>query len=398
MGAGSAAAGPASTAPLTSETDVSAAPGVASSAVPVLEPVVRDSTQVALDEQRTLSQFGSSWEFDYYVNGAYECGLSGNYSFMVVNPAGDPDAEAPLWVYLHGGNVGYWNDQGEYIAGKVQDEDHFNHQEDFDRLIWHLEVRTIDRNGQLEDQTLVRRIEEGYRVLVVSYCDHDLYLGMGTPDTNHPTNPNAQVNGLQATMAAIDYTTANYPTTHVWAHGTSAGSAGVWGLASSYGQEGAPLTGAVADSAIVSPNYGIVLDTLASTGQTNQDLRFDSAGVTEKIGAYVDPAIPAYPEAQIIDDDFRAVPVMWLAGDVDPFCSGDHPPVAEAAALGLSNCAFTFLGVSDAIANQANSPHAYHLLPATGHVPTNDPGPANDLVDAFIAGVLATDPPTFSAE
>ena len=31
----------------------------------------------------------------------------------------------------------------------------------------------------------------------------------------------------QATMAAIDYTVANYPTTHVWAHGTSAGSIGV---------------------------------------------------------------------------------------------------------------------------------------------------------------------------
>ena len=360
--------------------------------------IPRDTTQIVLDEERTLTNFGLTWELDYYVNNAYECGLSGNYSFMVMNPAGDPDAEAPLWVFLHGGAVGYWDDQGDYYAAKNQTEDSHNHQEDFDRLIWHLEVRTLDGNGQPEDQTLVRRIQEGYRVLVVSYCDHDLYLGLGSEYPNHPSNPDAQVNGLQATMAAIDYTAATYPTTHVWAHGTSAGSAGVWGLASSYGQEGTPLTGGIADSTIMSPNYGTVVDTLAPLGQTPLAPGFESAGVTEKVKFFADPAIPAYPEAQIVDRDFRAVPVIWIGGDADPFCSGDRPPIAEAATLGLSNCGYTFLGVSDAIANQANSPHEFHLLPATGHVPTNDPGPANDLVDAFIADVLAANPPHFGSE
>ena len=221
--------------------------------VPVLEPVVRDSTQVALDEQRTLSQFGSSWEFDYYVNGAYECGLSGNYSFMVVNPAGDPDAEAPLWVYLHGGGVGYFDTDGEYVAINGQDEHSWNHQETFDGLIGIVEEKVLAGNGQLEDQTLVRRIQERYRVLVVSYCDHDQYSGLGTPYLNHPTNPAAEVNGLQATMAAIDYTAANYPTTHVWVHGTSAGSAGAWAVGSSYGHEGAALTGVIVDSSNTGP-------------------------------------------------------------------------------------------------------------------------------------------------
>lgn len=35
-------------------------------------------------------------------------------------------------------------------------------------------------------------------------------------------------------MAAIDYTAAYYPTTHVWLHGTSAGAVGVWSVALSY--------------------------------------------------------------------------------------------------------------------------------------------------------------------
>ena len=130
-----------------------------------------------------------------------------------------------------------------------------NHQEDAAKLRWHVEVRMETNQGIIEDQTLKRRIEEGYRVLVVSLCDHDLYLGMGTTYPNNPTNPVAQVNGLQATMAAIDHAISSYPTTQVWAHGTSAGGHGVWGLATSYAAEGNPITGIISDSGLTSPTY-----------------------------------------------------------------------------------------------------------------------------------------------
>ena len=39
---------------------------------------------------------------------------------------------------------------------------------------------------------------------------------------------------MQATMSAVDYVVANYPTTEVWAHGTSAGSTGAYNLAMSF--------------------------------------------------------------------------------------------------------------------------------------------------------------------
>ena len=77
---------------------------------------------------------------------------------------------------------------------------------------------------------------------------------MGTTYPNHPTNPDAQVNGLQATMA-IDHAISSYPTTQVWAHGTSAGGHGVWGLATSYAAEGNPITGIISDSGLTSPTY-----------------------------------------------------------------------------------------------------------------------------------------------
>ena len=52
--------------------------------------VLRDTSQIVLDEERTYNAFELGSELDYYVNNAYECGLSGSYSFFVMNPAGVP--------------------------------------------------------------------------------------------------------------------------------------------------------------------------------------------------------------------------------------------------------------------------------------------------------------------
>jgi hypothetical protein len=323
--------------------------------------------------------------------------LTGNYTFLVMNPAGAPTAEAPLWVYLHGGGVGYYDELGEYVAVKTQTEDTYNHEETFSDL-WDDQVvrHTFDGVDQI-DSTLKRRIEEGYRVLVVSMCDHDLYSGLGTP---YPYNPdqNATVDGLPATMAAIDYTVANYPTTRVFAHGTSAGSIGVWALANSYVRAGTPLTGIVADSWISTPR--ILTTAAAFSGLPGYPFGsdFEVQGVSDKVGYYVREDIPSGPEARIVDSNFRGVPSLFIAGNNDPFCGGNQGPLAEAVAAGLSNCNWLHDGLRQAIHAQADSPHELHVLDGFGHVPTNGEGPANDIVDDFIADVLATNPPNFGAE
>ena len=84
-------------------------------------------------------------------------------------------------------------------------------------------------------------------MVVVSMCDHDQYSGLGTPYPNNP-NPGAEVNGMQATKSAVEYTVANYPTTEVFAHGTSAGSVGAYNLAMSFAAQDIHFTGVVADS------------------------------------------------------------------------------------------------------------------------------------------------------
>lgn len=360
-------------------------------------PIVSRSTElIALESEETITiQGDSNVQLDYYVNYEYECGLSGYYTSLVINPINQPDANAPLWVWLHGGGSGYWDEEGIYQSTIGQDQDTMNHQENAEKLRWHVEERMQTNQGNLEDQTLKRRMGEGYRVLVVSLCDHDIYLGMGTTYPNHPTNPDAQVNGLQATMAAIDHAIAAYPTTHVWAHGTSAGGHGVWGLATSYAAEGNPITGIVSDSGLTSPTY---LDFQNITEQGlggRQQSTWNGLEFGEKVGFYTNPDIPAYPEAMIGQSDFRAVPSIFILGDIDPFCYGDANPVAKATAKNLSNCGHLGENLRVSIDNQLNSPHELHVIPNTGHVPTNDPGPANDIVDAFIERILATNPANF---
>ena len=55
-------------------------------------------------------------------------------------------------------------------------------------------------------------------------------------------------------------------------------------------------------------------------------------------------------------------------------------------------------GLRQVIDAQIDSPHELHVLNGFGHVPTNNEGPANDIVDDFIADVLATNPPPFGSD
>jgi len=370
---------------------------------PIFEPdllVSRTTDQITLVESRTLSlNNNTSWELNFYRNEAYTCGLSGNYTFFVMEPANNPGAEAPLWAYLHGGGYGWFDENKVYQAVKTQTQDTFNNEESFDDLINNHLVYNTMRNDEVMDSTLTRRIQEGYRILLVSMCDHDNYSGRGTPYPNNP-NPNGgerQVNGLQATMSAMDYTVANYPSTRVFAHGTSAGSLGVFAMSHAYAQEGTYLTAIVADSwSFVPPRVFEMHETLVGVGgyvfNEGSDLRGDGMA---KIG-FPYEAFGIYPEA-LIEGGWVDVPSMYIIGEKDPGCGGYRngilQAIPQAAAAGLSNCGWMYDDLRDAIANQPDSPHIFDLSPTGDHVETNRQNPVNNRVDNFISGVLATDPP-----
>lgn len=362
--------------------------------VAYLEPVFavdRTTDGINLAGEQSVTRFGLSLDFNFYRNTAYECGISGNYTFMVLNPAnGGDDDEAPLWVYLHGGGVGHFDDEGNYYAVLGQTENTWNNEETFPDLQRTLEVRTVE-NGQIINNTLTKRIQDGYRLLVVSMCDHDLYSGLGTPYADNP-NPDAEVNGMQATMSAVDYVVANYPTTEVWAHGTSAGSTGVYNLAMSFAAEGINLTGAVPDSIFPTPSAIPLTAAYGGDPSSPYQLGFDPEATVEKIGFYGDLSRGAYPEARIAAG-FTDVPFLFVGGRNDWFCNHSLPAIPEALAEGINhNCDYYHEGISQVIAAQPDSPHKLAYIQDRGHVPTLDAGPVNNTVNSFINGILADNP------
>ena len=355
--------------------------------LPQVPMIDRTTEEIVLVDEAAQGFGGRTFEFEHYRNNAYGCGLSGNYTFMVMNPQdGDQTTEAPLWVYLHGGGSGYFDENGDYFGMRGQTAATWNEEETFVDLLGQVE-RRMTENNQPKDITLTRRALEGYRLVLVSMCDHDLYSGMGAPYLNNP-NPAAQVNGMQATMAAVEYTVANYPTTDVFAHGTSAGSLGVFNLSVAFASEGTFLTGIIADFYLGERALPLLEE---YAGDSPYAAGYDPDLMTQKLGWFGDLS-NQIDFNQRIGGGYVDVPVLVLGGDQDPFCIGHRPPSAAAAAEGLNNCEYVYADVTETVANQPNSPHRVELLPGEGHVPTNDVTAANDIVDAFIGSILAGNP------
>ncbi len=353
--------------------------------------VSRTTDKIVFDEEKTVNLGSSSWKFDFYRNLEYDCGLSGKYTFLVTEPKDNPGSEAPLWVYLHGGGMGYYDDQGKYRTGVGQTEDAMHHEESFEKL-QSVITRNVINNRQLIDTTIKRRIEEGYRILTVSLCDHDLYSRMGTPYINNPDG--GQVNGLQATMAAVEYTVENYPTTHVFAHGTSAGSIGAFSLMYAFAMEGTYLTGTIIDSYLLMPRINVIFETFSGTSGFPFDDDFELHGITEKIGWFTDFDIsPNGPAVDTILNGFVEVPLLTIVGELDSYCAGDQYTISEAKAAGLDNCAWVVDGLRQAIDEQPDSPHQLVILEGWAHTPSvKDSSPAHDVVDDFIDEILSNNP------
>jgi len=354
-------------------------------------PVKRTTKQITRVEQDVLKYEKDTWKLDFYRNKAYKCGLSGNYTFLVVEPRNDPGKKAPLWVFLHGGGSGYFDKNGKYHALKNQTKDTWNHEEPFKQLRKINPNKPVIKNGRLLDNTVTRRLKEGYRVLVVSYSDHDNYSGKGNPYPNNPKG--GEVNGLQASMSAVEYTVANYPTTHVFAHGTSAGSVGAYSLGFAFAQEGINLTAVVMDSSIYTPRRSR-LHGMAKAGSPESAWLGTTRGAIEKIGVMIDPKYPFYPEAAVAAG-YKSVPMLVIAGKRDPFFGGKRPPIAEAKAAGLGNVEWMWDNLRKAIEEQKNSPHKL-LIMNCGHVPTSKGGPSKqnlpavEAVDTFIRKAMTS--------
>ena len=189
----------------------------------------------------------NGWHYDYYENRAYPCSISGYQTFAIGTKSGSSNTDArPLWVKMRGGGFGYFDATGapQPTAGNMSE-------------ISLTDMLTFDTPGLMQ---LVKNAPEGFRVMLVSMCSHDLYGGNNTTD---PHNPNLDAggkprltNGLVSAKAAIQYTTAQYPTTKYFLHGTSAGGAGTFAVAWALQLQGLPPAGIVVRLGCHQPRLG----------------------------------------------------------------------------------------------------------------------------------------------
>lgn len=345
-------------------------------------PIERTTDGIVLDTQSVYIFEDVTYNIDYYRNLTYNAGLEGKYSFLVVNPSIDSDAEAPLWVYFHGGGVGYFNDQGIYQSLKFQDSLSWNREETYDNLMEDILGERLFDNDVLIDNTLSRRIKEGYRLLVVSYSDHDLYAGIGSIYPNNPKG--GQVNGLQASMSAVDFVKSNYSTTDIYAHGTSAGGYGAYILGVAYYLEDFRLSGIISDSGPLIAEAGDMYDEYREYDDYLHMPTFEIQGVIDKIGIFGEKIEELDAEA-MISEGFD-IPMLGIAGRDDPFYNCHLPVFSKAIADGFTNNVdWLFNNLIETINQQPNSPHKILILDNTGHVPSIKSDPtASDYVDRFI--------------
>lgn len=195
-----------------------------------------DTSQIELVS--TVTQDG--YRIQFFRNLAYGCSVSGYQTFIIATPVGQAASTRPLWVKMHGGGVGYFAPDGTPMPAS------YKTQENRAALIGNIDPGIMARLAGEPD---------GYRMVAVSMCTHDLYSGVNTPDPNNPnTMPDGSprtTNGLLATKAAIAYATALYPTDDVFLQGGSAGSAGALRVGWAMELEGNPPAGIVADAGVL---------------------------------------------------------------------------------------------------------------------------------------------------
>ncbi|MEZ4452090.1 MAG: hypothetical protein R3B09_21680, partial [Nannocystaceae bacterium] len=339
---------------------------------------------------------GAPYRLTLYRNKAYRCGRTGYHTFLVVEPMATLGQPAPLWVYLRGGGAGYYAMGGVYVGEESLNDE------------WSLGVHAnalygVAFTGGLNNPTTKatvagKRVEDGYRLVSPSFCDHDLYLGVGQDYPNDPHwGGEDTVDGLLATMAAIDFSAngngrlEGHHGTHVFVHGSSAGSPGAYAVAHAFGRAGVHLTGAVLDAFILSDGLLPLFDAGCTELQKAYP-GFQIAEATVKNGPFAgDPTL--YLDATL-PGDLYDTPSFALLGGQDGFCCGAEAPVAGAIADGYTNnCEWAYRDPFAALGDAQSPLFGSLYLKGKGHVLTKDVDPTvHGPIEAWYQAVLAADP------
>jgi hypothetical protein len=287
-----------------------------------------NTSGIALVTSSTLN----GWHYDYYRDSAYPCAISGYQTFVVGTKIGSSNtAAAPLWTFMHGGGAGYFDASGNPIPSAGQK----------------VEEGFASLRGYLNNSGLLAKVRAdaaGFRTLAVSYCSHDVYAGTNSPDPNNPnTTPDGKprtTNGLISVKAAIQFVQAKYPTTKTFLHGTSAGSAGTFGVAWGMQLQGIAPAGVVADASLINAEAFAAADAAGYCTDNNDPARVAA------ISARIDPQLANLDNEpdKLVSSGRLTVPIMhiWNHSDVNTCGS---PPIS----CPLRNGTHVTMGLTDCI-------------------------------------------------
>ncbi|MGQ0837825.1 hypothetical protein [Actinokineospora sp.] len=266
-----------------------------------------DTTKITL----ISSTVADGWKYDYYRNTAYPCSITGYQTFTLGTKVGSsPTARKPLWVYLHGGGIGYFDPSGSPQPNtKHMTEEPADYQ------------RTKLQTGALTQD--IARSSDGFRLLAVSMCNRDIYAGPDIADPNNRnTTPDGKirtVNGFFATKAAVQFAHTRFPTGDYFLYGTSAGAFGTFHVAWGLQQQGLRPAGLVADSGVLNKAWLQAQVDLGLCGQ--------SAEAQAIIKRRMHPDIDAEgndPD-QLVSTGRLTVPILALWSINDQVLCGSRP-------------------------------------------------------------------------
>jgi len=346
-------------------------------------PAANSSATHTIELVSTTTQSG--YNIEYYRNTAYPCAISGFQTFAIAYRTGQAAAtSAPLWVFMHGGGVGWFD-----TSGAPKPSAQYKTEDSLADLMFGPQQPGL--------MPMVFADPSAFRVLSVSMCSHDFYSGIGLLD---PNNPNLQpggepmtTSGLLATEEAIQFVRAGFATSKFFLHGQSAGSVGTYGVAWYLQGQGIPPAGIVADSSVMNQLW---LD--AVIAQSVPCPVLESYGWLSNvplIKARLNPVtfdIANDPDL-LVSSGRLTVPIMQIWSHGDPFGCQAAPmfcPLRGGTTVGLGGMDCQNEPLRLAIAAQGPSSRSKSLSLCVT-VPGYAPGPCNYHVVTRIAGTN-TDP------
>ncbi len=321
-------------------------------------PIATDSNKHTLIEERDERIAGYDFHVSLYRNSAYECGAEGYQTYGVIEPKDSIGKEVPTLIYIRGGSVGHYAPDGKYVGGlsKLYEP---NLEQTVENPLSFLMNKEYHFYHDL--------IEDGYRIMAVSYCDHDIYAGVGQKDPYNP-NASARVDGFLALRSSVDHYIETYPTPYFFVHGTSAGASGVWLLGLdiwAQGEERPPLAGLIPDAFLNSPRMDIFFKNACLPEVYQGDKDWDI--LQERVGVL--GTDPTYYMENAVNNTAWDIPLYIPYATGDDRCCGDKPLVEEADAGGFeNNCDFQYDPIVSIINSKGSPLYQYYRLDVDKHV------------------------------